>query len=117
MPTSPLPNFSAPDPAVAAAVLVAVVVVALSLPQAARKATRALEPPVTASSLRRETGSLTRRDSALSLFATAMLPSWVRGGFCPPLRALSQVGSAQGARLGGRASPDALQRPVDTRDP
>ena len=85
MPTSPLPNFSVPVSPAAAAVLV-VVVVPLSLPQAARKAASAVEPPVTASSLRRETGSLATRDSALSLFATAMLPPGSRMGSTPSTR-------------------------------
>src|SRR4051794_14438647 len=73
MPTSPLPNCSVPvlPPPLPAIV---VVVLLLSLPQAARKAASAVEPPVTASSLRRDTGSLVTRSSALGLLATAMLP-------------------------------------------
>src|SRR5215203_3474460 len=61
MPTSPLPNCSvSPPPADGVVVLGAMVVLlSLSLPQAARKAAAAAEPPVSAMNLRRETGSFT----------------------------------------------------------
>src|SRR4051794_3558657 len=64
MPTSPLPNCAVslgPDPLCEAVV----VVVPLSSPQAARKAVRAADPPVSAMNFRRETGSLARRETAL----------------------------------------------------
>jgi plastocyanin len=62
MPMSPLPNCSVslPPPLFTAVV----VVVPLSLPQAARKAAAAAEPPVSAMNFRRETGSLTARATA-----------------------------------------------------
>src|ERR1700754_537600 len=93
MPTSPLPNCSVPvlPPPLPPIV---VVVLLLSLPQAARKAASAVEPPVTASSLRRDTGSLVTRSSALGLLATAMLPPRSRIGHQPHLRGVGAAGSA-----------------------
>src|ERR1700710_2636140 len=85
MPTSPLPNCSVPVlPPPPLPSIVVVVLLLLSLPQAARKAASAVEPPVTASSLRRDTGSLVTRSSALGLLATAMLPPRSRGSLTPP---------------------------------
>src|ERR1700759_5046934 len=107
MPTSPLPNCSVPvlPPPLPAIV----VVLLLSLPQAARKAASAVEPPVTASSLRRDTGSLVTRSSALGLLATAMLPPRSRVGHQPHLRGVCAAGSAgagdgRGIRGGGAAA-------------
>ena len=88
----------------AAAAVVVVVVVPLSLPQAARKAASAVEPPVSAMNLRRETGSLATRDSALSLFATAIASSSVADWFCPtrpPRAGSATVGSATSRGAGG----------------
>src|SRR4029077_3821443 len=63
MPTSPLPNCSVSlPPPLWDAVLV---VVPLSPPHAARKAAAAVEPPLRARNLRRETGSATARATAL----------------------------------------------------
>src|ERR1044071_8058770 len=94
------------------------VVVSLSLPHAARNAARAVEPPVTASSLRRETGSLATRDNALGLLSTDMLPPRSRvidptygertGVDQPPA-----IEFSDGSALGGRTGADALKRPRD----
>jgi hypothetical protein len=74
-----------------------IVVVSLSLPEEARNAASAVEPPVTASSLRRETGSLATRASALSLLATAIGSSSFAGGGLPRLRDRCRVGSVNWA--------------------
>src|SRR6476646_11019992 len=111
MPMSPLPNFSVP--VLAAALLVAIVVVSPSSPQAARKTARAVEPPVTASSLRRETGSLATRERALSL--SAMLPP--RSRVINPLYGeATEVDQRWRRVLGGRAGANTLQSTRNTRD-
>src|SRR5690349_12940204 len=84
MPTSPLPNCSVPVLPAPLPAIVVVLLLLLSLPQAARNAASAVEPPETASSLRRDTGSLVTRSSALGLMATAMLPPRSRVGHQPP---------------------------------
>ena len=62
---SPWPNCAVSPPPLLAAVVAVVVLVPLSLPQAARNAARAAEPPVSAMNLRRETGSWATRAMAL----------------------------------------------------
>src|SRR5436305_12390129 len=103
MPTSPLPNCSVPVLSPPLPPMV-VVVLLLSLPQAARKAASAVEPPVTASSLRRDTGSLVTRSSALGLLATAMLPPRSRVGHQPHLREGRVGGSAPSGGEDGRSA-------------
>jgi len=64
------------------AVLV-VVVLSLSLPQAARNAAAAAEPPVSAMNLRRETGSFAARAIALCAGASAFSRSMLSGMSSP----------------------------------
>src|SRR3954465_15385735 len=67
MPTSPFPNCAVSSPPAPLPLWEAVVVVvSLSLPQAARNAADAADPPVRAMNFRRETGSLASRATAFS---------------------------------------------------
>src|SRR6185312_3158246 len=86
MPMSPLPNCAVSSPPLG--MLEVFVVLSLSLPQAARNAAAAAEPPVSAMNLRRETGSFAARAIALgagaSAFSRSMLSGMVRllAGVC-----------------------------------
>src|SRR3954454_14167135 len=84
MPTSPLPN-----PAVSLLpppedfVVVAVELLSLSLPQAARKAARAVDPPPTARNLRLDWGPASCLMSAIAKSPPGRLPALPYGGGVP----------------------------------
>src|ERR1700710_758550 len=112
MPMSPLPNWAVSllPPLIA---VEAVVLVPLALPQEARRAAVAAEPPVSAMNLRRETGSLTARATALwagaPAFSRSLLSGMIRllAGFLLlplPYAAPGPAGS-QSARAVARTTP------------
>src|SRR3954452_4180959 len=131
MPTSPLPNWAVSPVASPLWEAAVVAVVPLSSPHAARKAARAVEPPVSAMNFRRETGSPARRAIVLSgmssLLGSFALPpsptrtagradhSWQRTAR-PEKRFGRWIARAE-ERLGRRAGADPLARRRDPRDP
>ena len=97
---SPLPNCSVSLVPPLIAVEVVVVLVLLSLPQAARKAAAAAEPPVNAMNLRRDTGSLTARATAFCAGASAFSSSLLSGMFVVSSLVCASVGPLRDPRPG-----------------
>src|SRR3954452_22025265 len=90
MPTSPFPNSAVSSPPPPFDAELAVVVVPLSLPQAARNAAAAVDPPVSARNLRRENGALA--SLAIDFLGISAPPSFAASAF--PYGSTEASGSA-----------------------